>query len=349
MTERAMPRVVGTDPGTGSLDLLLLEGGSVVDQARLAPATVREDPEGLLRTLRAWEPLDLIAGPSGYGVPLLDGGQIGEAEIELMSLVRPEERGTTVGVGGLRRWIRDLTASGFPTVFLPGAIHLPTVPAHRKRNRIDLGTPDKLAVTALALRAWHLERNRPFEEASFAVVEVGSAFTSLLVVERGRVVDAAAGTAGPIGLRSGGVWDGEAAYWLGPLSKTDLFRGGLADLGPDGPEAFRESLRKQLAGLKAVTPFERVWLSGAGLDRPEVARLVNQAVAGLGEAVWLPPLQGTWVKHAAQGAALLADGLAGGESRDLVESLALRQASGTILDYLSIRPTGRPEPPKDDS
>ena len=38
----------------------------------------------------------------------------------------------------------------------------------------------------------------------FAVVELGSVFTAVLVVAQGRLVDAAAGTRGPLGVRSGG-------------------------------------------------------------------------------------------------------------------------------------------------
>jgi predicted butyrate kinase (DUF1464 family) len=40
------------------------------------------------------------------------------------------------------------------------------------------------------------------------------------------------------------------------------------------------------------------------------------------------------VKQAAQGAALLADGLAGGPQAPLVQSLHLRQAEGTVLSWL---------------
>ena len=44
-----MVRVVGTDPGTSSLDLLLLDDGAVADQARLTPEALRDDPEALGR------------------------------------------------------------------------------------------------------------------------------------------------------------------------------------------------------------------------------------------------------------------------------------------------------------
>ncbi|MBX6314497.1 MAG: DUF1464 family protein [Isosphaeraceae bacterium] len=327
-----MARVVGTDPGTSSLDLLLLVDGEVADQARLLPEALGHDPGLLAATLAHWGPIDLVAGPSGYGLPLVRGEEFTEAHLDAMALVRPDERGASIGVVGFRSWVRALLGTGLPTVFLPGGVHLPTIPAHRKLNTIDLGTADKVAVAALALRAFAEQTARPLTEATFALVEIGSAFSAVLVVAGGRLVDAAAGTRGPIGVRSGGAWDGEVAYWLSPLSKADLFRGGLTDLGPEGPAAFGESLVKHVAGLKAITPFERIYLSGARAD------LAEGLLAGLGAVAPLPALPGAWVKHAAQGSALLADGLAGGRNADLVESLRLREASGTVWDGLRLRP-----------
>jgi predicted butyrate kinase (DUF1464 family) len=329
-------RVVGTDPGTSSLDLLLLDGGVVAGQARLTPEELRGDPAALTGLLASWAPVDLVAGPSGYGLPLVRAGDVSERELDLMALVRPDERGRELdlGVVGFRGWVRAFLGSGLPVVFLPGLIHLPTVPSHRKVNAIDLGTPDKLAVAALALRFETDEREGDPAGATFAVVEIGSAFSAVLVVSGGRLVDASAGTRGPVGLRSRGAWDGEAAYWRSPLSKADLFRGGLADLGPEGPAALSESLAKQVAGLSAVTPFDRIYLSGAGAARPDVALIAGNALAPFGRLVPLPSLPGAWVKHAAQGSALLADGLAGGPNADIVAHLRLREASGTVLDWL---------------
>jgi predicted butyrate kinase (DUF1464 family) len=41
-------------------------------------------------------------------------------------------------------------------------------------------------------------------------------------------------------------------------------------------------------------------------------------------------------KQGAQGAALIADGLAGGEHRGLVDGLRLRESAGSALDYLRV-------------
>ena len=41
-------------------------------------------------------------------------------------------------------------------------------------------------------------------------------------------------------------------------------------------------------------------------------------------------------KEGAQGAALIADGLAGGANRELVELLGIREARGTVLDHLYV-------------
>ena len=327
-------RVVGTDPGTSSLDLLLLEDGPVRDQRRFTPEELARDPQALEQTLSRWAPLDLIAGPSGYGLPLVRGENLTEDQLDQMSLVRPAERGEPSGVIGFRSWVRAFLKTGQRVVFLPGGYHLPTIPPHRKVNAVDLGTPDKVAVAALAL--WFdAQECGGFDRSTFAVVEIGSAFTAVLVVQRGKLVDAAAGTRGPIGIQSSGAWDGEIAYWRSPLSKRDLFRGGLSDLGPVGPDAFREALTREVAGLQAVTPFERIYLSGHGLDRPDVAALARAALSGLGQLAALPSLDGARVKHAAQGSAILADGLAGGSFGAVVQSLEIDTASGSIWDAVA--------------
>jgi predicted butyrate kinase (DUF1464 family) len=319
-------RVAGTDPGTTSLDLLVLDDGAVRDQARFAPDELRADAELPVRWLAERRPFHLVAGPSGYGLPLVRAADCGDRDLALLSLVRSDDRGRG-GVLGFSALVRAFRASALPAVFLPGVIHLPTVPVHRKINRIDLGTPDKLCVAALALT----------QGLGGCVVELGTAFTSCLVLDGGRVVDAVGGSGGPCGWASPGAWDGEAAYLLSPLAKRDLFAGGAGEVtDPAAGQAwFRESLVKAVAGLRAVTPFEQIVLSGRLLEvEPAFAETVAEDLARLTRVDRLASLPGAWVKHAAQGAAVLADGLAGGRHADLVKRLALREATGTVLDWL---------------
>ena len=56
----------------------------------------------------------------------------------------------------------------------------------------------------------------------------------------------------------------------------------------------------------------------------------------IGPALPTRPLAGfaTAVKEAAQGAALIADGLAGGSHRGVVEGMRLRESRGSVLDHL---------------
>jgi predicted butyrate kinase (DUF1464 family) len=328
-----MVRVAGTDPGTSSLDILVLEDGAVADQCRFPPAELQADPALPVRWLANRGPLDLVAGPSGYGLPLVRADACTDRDLALLSLLRPDDTGRGgQGVLGFSAVVRAFRSSGLPVVFLPGVIHLPTVPAHRKINRIDLGTPDKLCVAALAAA-------RCTSESGFrgCVVELGTAFTACLVLDGGRVVDGVGGSAGPCGWASPGAWDGEAAYLLSPLAKRDLFAGGAGSVGDrsEGCAWLREALVKTVAGLRTVTAFERVVLSGRLLEtEPGLVNAVEADLGAFGKVTRLESLPEAWVKHAAQGAALIADGLAGGSHGGFVKRLALCQAAGTVLDWL---------------
>jgi predicted butyrate kinase (DUF1464 family) len=76
-----------------------------------------------------------------------------------------------------------------PVVYVPGVIHLDTVPAHRKLNRIDLGTADKLCAAGLGIHDQCERRGRAPDQVSFILIELGGAFTAGVAVERGQVVD----------------------------------------------------------------------------------------------------------------------------------------------------------------
>jgi predicted butyrate kinase (DUF1464 family) len=145
------PRVAGIDPGTVSFELCALAGGQPLAQESFETAALGADPSPLVDTLLAHAPLDLVLGPAGYGLPLVRAEDVGEPELALIALVRADESRGRVGIAGLRMIVRALLAAGLPLVFAPGAIHLPTIPVHRKWNRIDIGTADKVASAALGI------------------------------------------------------------------------------------------------------------------------------------------------------------------------------------------------------
>lgn len=325
------------DPGTSSLDVLALAESQVVAQERFSPQQLKANPNLPVTWLKDHGPFDLIAGPSGYGLPLVSALHCSERELELMALVRPDERGNAGGVGGFTSLVRCLAGSSLPVVFLPGVIHLPTVPAHRKINRIDLGTADKLCVAALAVAQRTRERAVSLDGYHGCLVELGTVFAACIVVRNGRVVHGLGGSLGPPGWAASGGVDAELAYLLARLAKKDLFTGGVLSVVDArlGQAWFREELVRAVAGLKSVTDFDEIVLSGRLLEvEPDVAAQIEADLKRLAPVVRLNPLAGAWVKHAAQGAALLADGLASGRWAGLVEHLEIRKSAGSVLDFL---------------
>ncbi|HSB55626.1 MAG TPA: DUF1464 family protein [Gemmatimonadales bacterium] len=334
-----MPRVIGIDPGTVSIDLLGLADGQVWLDRSLPTSRALADPDVLLSQLVEGGTPELIAGPSGYGLPLVPGERLTDTDLRLALLAAEGDAG---GIGGLRRLLRALADSGLPVVFTPGVIHLPSVPSHRKLNRVDLGTADKVAAAALAMRDQADRLRLPASATSFFLLELGGAFTAALAVEQGQVVDGVGGTSGPIGWQAGGAWDGEVAFLAGTVTKAMLFQGGRAGphADPDGDmvglEAWLEGAHKAALALMAAVPEPReIFLSGRHAAEPEVhSRLVPRlsAIAPVRDLAGFAAV----AKQGAQGAALLADGLAEGRHRDLVDALRLREAGGTALDYLKV-------------
>jgi predicted butyrate kinase (DUF1464 family) len=271
----------------------------------------------------------LIAGPSGYGLPLTPIEAVGERELKLLCLAQP---GDGSPIGGLRTLIRLLRETRLPVIFTPGVIHLPTVPAHRKVNRVDLGTADKVCAAAAAIEEQRRRLDVPYAETSFLLAELGGAFTAVLSIEGGRIVSGQGGSSGPLGYLACGALDGEVACLLGGVSKETVFSGGVAFVA-GSPEAFVESLVKAVAGeLAAVAPPREILLSGRLARIPGFREPVVAALSRWGPVRCLDV--GTKVKEAARGAALIADGLAGGRYRELVEVMRLREAQGTVLDQL---------------
>jgi predicted butyrate kinase (DUF1464 family) len=335
-----MPRVVGIDAGTVSLDVCgLADGRLSLDLTWPTPDAIA-DPDGFIAGLAAPGVPDLVVAPSGYGLPVRAARTVTEEELRLAFLAGPDERG---GIGGLRGLARRLAASELPVVFTPGVMHLDTVPAHRKVNRVDLGTADKLCATALAVEDHRRRTGKRVEDVSLILLELGGAFTAAVAVDRGQIVDGLGGTSGPIGWRSAGAWDGEVAFLAGTVDKALLFGGGAETVAQSSPEgravaiaAYVEGAVKAVAQLRTSAPeADEVLVSGRGAADTGLLERLHAALSGVAAVRKLDGFA-LVAKQGAQGAALLADGLAGGRHEALVRRLRIREAQGTVLDHLHV-------------
>ena len=349
-----MPRVIGVDPGTVTIDVCGLDDGRLFLDESYPTGEALADPARFVALLEARAPVDVVAGPSGYGLPLRRARDLTETDIRLAYLAADGDAG---GIGGLRSLARALAASDLPVVFTPGVVHLPTVPQHRKVNRVDMGTADKVCATALAVRDYATRRGCEVTDVSLILLELGGAFSAAVAVERGQIVDGVGGSSGPIGVRGPGALDGEVAYLAGEVTKRMLFEGGAAavarvndtdvdwlatpttTLAKTAWYAYMEGIVKAVATMLVSAPSAReVVISGrmATFDRvrDDLVRRLSIVAPQLG----IHRLRGVAriAKQGAQGAALVANGLAGGKEAILVQTLGIQRASGTVLDHLAL-------------
>ena len=351
-----MPRVIGIDPGTVSIDVCGLDDGRLFLDESYPTHDALADASRFVALLQSHAPLDLIAGPSGYGLPLRRARDLTETDLRLAYLTVDGEAG---GIGGLRSLARALAASKLPVVFTPGVIHLDTVPAHRKVNRVDMGTADKVCATALAVRDSATRQKCDVADVSLIHLELGGAFSAAIAVEHGQIVDGLGGSSGPLGIRSPGALDGEVAYLAGTITKGMLFEGGAGTLAggdhgsidwlvaPRTPSekaaglAYVEAALKAVAALLVSAPSAReVAISGRVATLDGVLSELARRLAAAAPKVALHRLAGfaTRAKQGAQGAALIADGLAGGQNAHLVNRLGIARSRGTVLDHIVFFP-----------
>jgi predicted butyrate kinase (DUF1464 family) len=352
-----MPRVIGIDPGTVSIDVCGLDDDRVFLDRSLPTSEALAHPSVLVDLLEGAHkaaPLDLVAGPSGYGLPLIAARDLTEADLRLACLAAEGESG---GIGGLASLMRALARAAVPVIFTPGVVHLASVPTHRKVNRVDMGTADKVCSVALAVREQAARCGCGERDVSFILLELGGAFTAAIAVRDGQIVDGAGGTSGALGARAAGALDGEVAFLAGAVTKRLLFGGGAATIAGT-PEAAAETLTtlstaqgrlawaayvesavKTVAALTVSAPHvSEIILSGR---LAHIGRVHDELTQRLADVIATPSVHvltgfAVEAKQGAQGAALLADGLAGGRSATLVDALGIREASGSALDHLYV-------------
>ncbi len=358
-----MVRVLGIDPGTKSMDLCGLEDGRVVYERSLDNAELVRRPELFREAVEEALPVDLIAGPSGYGVELTRIEEVPEERFEqwyynYILLTTKEEvlKAIEQGLFGAVLY-KNMTEAclwmrreGLPVVFIPSVVELPTVPEFRKVNKLDMGTADKMAVAVLGVHSQASRLGIPYGEVSFILAELGFGYNAVLGVEGGRIVDGIGGTTFPgIGFLTASSFDGELVQLVGRWERGDVFVGGAATItGEMDPERFAEgrgerfelAFEAMMEGIEKAVASMRVSVGGARelLVSGRLARIgrireeLERRLGGIREVGGLEGARLT--KETAQGYALVADGLAGGRFRELVDWMGIREARGTALDHL---------------
>ncbi|GAI45073.1 unnamed protein product, partial [marine sediment metagenome] len=247
-------------------------------------------------TVRSAFPLDMIVGPSGYGLPVTPIKDITERELSQMI---PLDKSVPLNEG-IRMVIELMKTKGLPVYFTPGVIHLPTVPLYRKANKMDMGTADKVCSVALAIRDQAQRYSIDYSETSFILVEMGYGFNAIIAVEGGKIIDGLGGTSGGPGFLTLGNMDSELAIRLGRLPQVVVFSGGARDMsGKDDltPEELAkehhkysaswnmilESIVKGVAAIKvAVEKPREILLSGRLSGIPEIAEALAVKLSQFG-------------------------------------------------------------------
>lgn len=360
-------RVLGIDPGTKSFDLCGLENGKVYFEEILDTPEIAKKPELLIEATEKAMPLDLIAGPSGYGVELtylldLSIQTLKDWYLTYILLLKEEDLEAALKKGDIGIMVysamtetaMEMKRRNWPVCYIPGVIELPTVPAHRKINKLDMGTVDKMCIGVLGVYDQAKRLNIPYSEVSFILVEMGFGYNAVLGISGGKIVDGIGGTTGGIGFLTAGGMDAELMQLVGNWEKVDIFTGGgISVSGKLSPEeliesadaderckvawkATIESIVRGVASMMATVPRPKEILISGRLTRIE--RVKNELLERLGKFApvrsigWLQGARR--VKESAQGYAIVADGLAGGKFAELIEWMGIKNAKGTALDHI---------------
>lgn len=364
-----MVKAVGTDSGTGSMDLFGFddESGEVFLDEAILRDEITEEPEIVIERLEKVQEeqgdLDCIVASSGYGIPCKKARDASIEEVNMATFMTEEDFERGLKIVGLRKLMMEMReAENLNIYFTPGVIQIPTVPERRKANRVDLGTSDKVYTAALAVKDQAERRDIEPCETSAVAVEIGFAYTSSMAIEKGKIVDAMAGTAGFPGYMGMGFMDSELAYALGntfdDLSKMSIFQGGGAYLsgldplesgieefpesGGEGYEMMLEAVVKDVAALLPATEPEEIVLSGRFTKISRFVEDLKLRLQNFFEILENPPEivnlrhRGEVCKEAAEGSAVVANGIAGGIYEEIVDEMRIMDSEGAIFDHLCL-------------
>ncbi|MCF2141279.1 MAG: DUF1464 family protein [Candidatus Lokiarchaeota archaeon] len=225
-------RVLGVDPGSVSWDFYgcEIEGDSrvVFFDFTLSSSSIKANPELVVNLIKEQLPLDAIAAPSGFGLPLRDISNISQHEISLITLHSSKEQ-AIMGLSQVLYLLKEVSIElSIPIYIIPGVKHFSTVPRYRKINIIDMGTADKVCNVVQGIHQISNEKDLKFQEINYIMLEIGRGFSAAVAVEHGKIIDGIGGS-NLIGFKSLGRMDSELVF-LGKdhiKSKKSIYQGGI--------------------------------------------------------------------------------------------------------------------------
>ncbi len=340
-------RILGIDPGTVSFDLCLLEDREVTFEESIPSSVVAERPEDMAEKCLRLK-LDVLIAPSGMGLPNRKLSEISEREMFELTLVREGERVPVLDA--MKKFLAIVREAGLEIFFLPGVIQLPTVPRWRKFNKIDMGTADKMCVGALSVELVSQKKGVTYDKVNHIVAELGGGYNCVITIEKGRIINGIGGTLFPgPGFMNAGAMDGEIAYLLRGFEKSLLFEGGASYLtgseslpiedftGESYPQAFNafvEGVLFAVCSQRALSLSREVYLSGRLTRYENIYNPVKARLEELGYTISHLPTLSDKSKAAAQGYAMVGNGLYGGCYEPLVKHMMIDKAEGSVTDYV---------------
>jgi predicted butyrate kinase (DUF1464 family) len=352
-------RVIGIDPGSKSFDIFGIEINKdktyqIFIDTSLNTKRVMQSPETLIEILESQKPFDYLIAPSGFGLPIKAVKDLDDNDLFEIILRKKDSKPSM----GLQKLLQLLKTKEWNAYIIPGVKHLPTVANFRKINKIDLGTADKVCATVVGIKDLMEETKLPSKEINFIMIELGYAFSAIVSVENGKIIDGLGGS-NILGFRACGSLDGELAYLMTDISKKKIYHGGIASIvgyeelnaeeiflmaqkdkqSAMALDAFVDSLVKgvysQYSTFKIKKNLHTILLSGRLASNPLLIKLLSDKLSEIAPVRTMKSYSNI-SKRAAQGAAFIAEGLLGGPSKEIIENLQLTEAKGHILDLIYV-------------
>ncbi len=361
-----MVKGLGIDPGTMSFDIAVVENDRVVWEKSISTIEVAKNPSVLVKGVEEAGKVDVIAGPSGYGTPVVWNEDIIDPRVfatKILLLTDEEDirRGVERGEFGmgvydaLTKVVVELWRRKLPVCYIPSVILLPTVPSYRKINKLDMGTADKMAIAVLAVYDQASRLGLNYGETSFILVEMGFGYNAVMAVKKGKIIDSLGGTLVPTGFLTVGPLDAELAVAGKMWERSDVFYGGVSticrtlnveeavrkyveEIEPfkSAFESMFESLEKSVRSLLVSLPNPKEIIISGRLTRiRDIRKEIERRLGKIAPVVKIKGLKGAKIsKEAAQGYAIVAEGLGGGYFRKLIEHMEILKAKGTVMSWV---------------